>query len=773
MAALLVRRPALAAVLVFAISGLLGVRASAAAQQRAVFDLVVNGLLHGPAIVEIGDGEVWCDADALKQAGVDASGGEQASHAGRTMVRLGSLAPAIRFEIDERTFALQLTVPAALLGRTNRDLSAIHPAGIEYRRAPSGFLNYAAAGSTSAPGSLTLEGGVSAHGLLLTSTAFTSGGNRLRAGLTSLTIDDRRRMNRIVIGDAVASTGALGGGMQMAGLTISRDFSLDPYFVRYPTIGLSGAATTPSRVEVYVNDQLLRVEQIPPGTYELNHVPLPVGAANTRVVVRDAFGGQQEFDSSYYVSAGVLARGLQQFAYSGGVERRDPFGASWSYGRPAVLGVHRIGITDAITLGGRFEVRKTLANGGPSLTARVGRFGQLETIAAFSRAAGATGFAGSLAYEYSARRGGLAFAVRHASPTYTTVSTRSAYDRPRLDLATSVTGRLSRASLTLSAQALSYYAGFADSRRASVSTSIGLGTRASLMLTASRGLQGRRWDTAAFAGISVTLDRRTTMTVAAERTPRGNRTVVDAQRALPSGAGYGYHVRSGAGEAAAADLDGELRAQTSTGRYSVRQMVLDGRRETLVDASGALVLIGGGVHATRPVQDGYALVRVPGVRNVRTYVSRQEIGRTNRRGDLVVPALLPYYGNRLSIADADVPVDRDVQRNEALIAPPFRGGALALFPAPRQWRVTGQIMWSRGAQSAPATGVLTVMNGTTPIDTDLGSNGAYYLEGLGPGDYAARLASEGDTCEFTLHVPASDAPVIRAGISTCRVKDRP
>jgi len=255
--------------------------------------------------------------------------------------------------------------------------------------------------------------------------------------------------------------------------------------------------------------------------------------------------------------------------------------------------------------------------------------------------------------------------------------------------------------------------------------------------------------------------------VATERERGVSRTVVDVQRALPYGTGYGYHVQTAAG-GASADLDAEMRAQSSFGRFAARQMVVDGQSAALFDASGALVVIGGGVHATRPVQDGFALVRVPGVRDVRAYVSNQEVGRTGRRGDVVVPGLLPYYGNRLSIADSDVPIDRDLQRNEMVLATPYRGGALALFPAPRPWRVSGRVVLLRGAELViPANGALTVSTGGGAIESGLGSDGAYYFEGLSPGDYAARLEFGGDVCDLTLHVPSSNAPVIKAGVATC------
>lgn len=738
-------------------------------QQPAVLDLVINKVPHGEIVVHIGEGEIWCDVAALERAGLRGFAGDRETRGNRVLVGLRSLAPAVRFELDETALELRLTVAPALFGQTERNILSERPPGIEQQHVPSAFLNYGASLATSGSNAATIEGGVSARGALLTSTAFSDLAGRFLRGQTSVTVDDQQRMNRLIVGDTVAATGALGGSVQLAGVSVSRDYSLDPYFVRYPTIGLSGAVMTPSRVEVYVNDQLVRVEQLPPGVYQLNQLPLPVGTANTRVVVRDAFGGQQEFDSSYYISAGVLARGLHQFAYSAGVERLRPFEASWEYGRAAVLGLHRYGVTDSVTAGGRFEWRNDLASGGPSVTTRIGHFGEVETIAAASRTGGRTGYAGSIAYEYSARAGGVAVAVRHMSPEYATFTTLAMIERPRLDVAASVTTRVtSRASLGASWQARSYYRGAPDARRGAVTTTIGVGRRISVFLSATRSLVEARWDTGGFAGLGVALGPRQSVNLSSEHDRGLTRTTVDAQRALPYGPGYGYRVQSSAAHGAAADLDAELRAQSSFGRYTLRQLVVNGQADTSVDLSGGLIAIGGGVHAVRPVEDGFALIRVPGVAGVRTYVSHQEVGRTDRNGNLVVPGLLAYYGNHVSIADSDIPADREVQKNETLIAPPYRGGALALFPALRPWRVSGRIVMMRGTSVVvPANGMLQVATGAGWLESDLGSDGAYYLEGVAPGDYRARVTLGADTCDFTLHVPRSDAPVIRGGVATC------
>lgn len=743
--------------------------AAYAAQQPAMLDVAINKVPQGQAFVVIDDGQVWMDVAILREAGVSKVHGDERQWNGRTLVGLASLAPGVTYELDEISLTLRLTVQASLMAGTRVDLSSRRPDGIEYRHATSAFLNYGTSVMSAGTSSVSFEGGLSAGAALFTSTGFANSTGAFRRGLTAITFDDPRRMNRYVAGDAIASSGALGGTVQLGGVTVSRDFSLDPYFVRFPTINLSGAVMTPSRVEVYVNNQLVRVEQLPPGVYSLDHLPLPVGAGDTRVVVRDAFGSEQDFSSAYYISQGVLGRGVQQFSYSAGAERLNQFDSSWSYGSPAFLGLHRIGLTDALTIGGRMEGSSDLVSGGPMATVRLGRAGDVEGIAGISRTSAGTGYATSLAYEYTSRAIGVLMAARNYSADYGTLSTKYAVASPRRDVASSVTSRVgSRATVGASWQALDYYGTYPAMKRGAVTTSVTINRHFSVFVSGNRSLTNHHWFTGGFAGLAVNIGPRDMVNVSAERDGGISRQSVDLQRTLPVGTGIGYHVQGMTGTTGTPDLDAELRAQTQYGKYAIRQTVFDGQPSTMADASGALVFIGGGVHLTRPVENGFALVQVPDVRGVRAYVSNQEVGRTDRHGNLVVPNLLSYYANRVSIDDADVPMDRDVPRDAMLLAPPYRGGAIALFPAPRSWRVAGRFVVLRDRTViTPSNWALAIATPAGRVASALGGDGAFYVEGVAPGDHRAELTGDGMTCVVMVHVPASSDPVIRTGVTTC------
>ena len=738
----------------------------------AVLDLTLNTAGKGEIRVVLSGSEVWADVAALQRAGLVSIAGVRRTVGDRLYVRLSSIDPPMRVEVDEASLTLTLTADASLFGSTTVRFDGSRPDGILYRRAASGFVNYGATWASGGGQALNLESGLSLRGSLMTSSFFFSSVGRPSRGLTAAIIDDTRRLTRYQVGDAVAGTGPLGGSLQVAGVTISRDFSLDPYFIRYPTTGLSGVVTTPSRVDLYVNNQLVRSLQVPPGAYQLANLALPTGAADTRVVVRDAFGGQQEFGGSYYVTTSILSRGLQQFQYAFGAERVRPFDTLWDYGRPVLTGTHRIGLTDAVTVGGRIEMESGLVSTGPTLATRLGRFGALEMTTGASYAGGRSGLAGGIAYEYVGRPGSVSAAWREASDGYENLSSRRMLLSMRREVLASTTARLTP-HLTLSAAWQAHDASLeaASFRRASVSSSISIAKHVAVFVSATRSRQDGRWSNGAFTAMSLDVAPRATASLSAESTAGRTSAGLNLQRSAPVGPGIGYRLHANGLGAGSELVDGELRAQTTWAQLDVRQSFTGSTRETWAQVNGALVAIGGRVMATRPVQDGFALVRVPEVKGVRAYVSHQEMGRTDRHGDLLVPNLLAYYGNQISIADTDVPADRTLSYKQLLLATPYRGGAIAEFPATREWRVAGSVTLQgdpealRGQRALDAR--VTVETARGPIDSWLGANGEFYLEGLAPGGYVLQVTSGDIRCEAALTVPTTDVPVLRAGELPC------
>jgi len=739
-----------------------------AEDQRAFLDLVINLAPKGTILVFLEPGDVWVRVADLEEAGLHDFFGRQQAIAGETYVSLASLAPAITYEFDEKALALRLTASPELLETTVVTLQTVRPAGITYTKDTVAFLNYSLHLQDLRHFSSFAETGLSVGGnLLFTTFSRNADGSWLR-GPTNFTVDDREHLRRWVIGDTFAGGGSFGGALFLGGLSLTRDFGLDPYFIRHPTLGFSTAILTPSTVDIYVNEVLVRREPVPPGPFELRNLPVTNGAGTIRLVIRDAYGREQEITSPYYFSTRVLARGVSEYSYSLGFRREQGRNANWRYGPLAFLARHRRGLTDSITAGFDFQGDGDLVMGGPSLTTRL-PFGELEVAAAASGAQGGSGAAASLAYSYLGRRVSFGAFLRGLTPRWATLSLTPESDRAIVDTNAFV-GFHASSRVNLSLQLAS--ADFRDrprTDRVSALSTIRLTQRASLSLSGGRLQEhGRPATYDLSAGLTLSLGHNITARVSQEQRGAQATSLVEVQKSLPAGVGYGYRVQAQRGNQNR--FSGLFQYQGPYGRYEAGFATAGGRNSSTLTVSGGVVGVGRSLYFSRPIQQSFALIRVPGLRGVRGYASNQPIGRTNARGDLLVPNLLSYYGNQLSIDDKDLPLTYSIGSTEKLVGPPFRGGTLVLFPVQRMQDVTGRIVVVVSGQSVvPAYGQLTVTHGGKEAVSPLGKQGEFYLESVSAGRHPAAVEYEGKTCRFQLNVPPTDQPLVDLGTLQCSI----
>jgi outer membrane usher protein len=755
-------------VVLWSLLALSPVRSWAAQAQRAIFGLSVNLIDKGEIFVILRDGDVLARISDLDQAGLHGLTGTQEVFGGESYVSLTSLAPTITYELDEATLTLRLTVSPALLPPTVLNLRADRPPGLTYLQNPSAFVNYALNWSDFERFDAFSEAGISVAGNLLAGSFTRTAEGEFIRGYTSLTLDQRDSLRRWVIGDHFIGTGLLGGGAFLGGISVSRDFSLDPYLFRYPSLGFAGALLTPSTVDVYVNGILLRREQLRPGPFELRNLPVVSGSGFTQVVIRDAFGREQAITQPYYFSTGLLAPGLSEYSYNLGFERRQSGRESWDYGALVFLGRHRLGLTENLTAGFRLEGSSERLSGGPSATIRL-PIGEVDVEAAGSVARGKSGAAAFLGYSYLGRAIGVSAFAQLTSDRYATVGLDPRDDRALLEAGGSVSVPLGpRLSLSLQ------YSGvdFRDrgwTHRIGLLSSLRLTGRASLFVSANY-FPGHQEgpENEFFAGVTYAFGRGITGSVFHQHSGDQSSTAMQVQKSPPLGPGFGYLVEGQLGEQNRGS--GVFRYQGDYGIYEASYGRFGDEDATTLSTFGSIVAIGGRVYPTRPIYDSFALIQVPGVAGVPGYISNQEVGRTNRWGDLVVPNLLSYYGNRVGIGAADVPLDYAIDATEKVIAPPYRGGALVTFPVRQTQSFTGTlVVETAGRRVIPAYGQLTVMADGGPIVSPLGKGGEFYLENLPAGTWHAKAEYKAGVCTFMLEIPVTDGPFVNLGTLRCVV----
>lgn len=743
-------------------------------EMEAIFYLYVNQVEAGEVFAVLRDDDVLLPRQALETAGLEGFQATQVVVGEHTLVSLSSIRPKLRFVVDEEEIALRVMAPVELLPSHYIDLAS-GPPGVSYERKSSLFFNYGprivapTTGNVSGEGFFEL-GASESNRLYYTGYSADTNGDVTR-GLTSVNFDDRERLRRVTLGDSSVAAGPIGGFGVVGGITFARDFDLDPFFVRAPAMRFAASTEVPAIVDVYVNGIKVRSETVQPGTFTLDNLRTFAGAGTARYEVRDALGRQRNYFQPYYIGPTVLGSGVDDYAVSAGLIRRSIAADSFDYATPSLVSYYRRGMDDSWTLGGRLEGRWDRLSVG-TVVATAGAGGSVELEVGGSLAVDEQfGGAAVLSYQFLSPRFNTTASVRALTDHYSTVSLAPDTDRSVLQANVSMSVPI-RDRVSFVAQHM------VDMHRdtpliARVSGLTQIQVSRDMSLAAELALvtfepPRSSWDSfvslsyAPGSGLHTSLGAATT----------NGKTSANAQvsRSGQLGEDWSMDAALDASETTRSSI--RSRVQTRTNTISTFFDHTPAAASLSLEPAGSVVWIeDGGLFPSRPVYDGFALVRVPNVNGVRVYLNSQETSETNEEGYAIVPALRSYFPARLSLASEDVPLDYSLEQDAKVVAAPRRGAAYAEFPAKRVNYQRGQlVLYIRGSATEPTFGDLLVEQDGDYVTSPIGLGGAFEFEGLSPGRHEAIIRFEEHRCHFSFEVPAVDELLIDLGVLECRIE---
>jgi outer membrane usher protein len=742
-------------------------RAADGGDTVAVLQLTVNGVDKGAVRVLLRGASILIPVAALKQAGFATVPAPVQTVGGEAYVVASDLAPKVKVRYDETNLVLALEADPALLAATSVNLGQGAPPGIEYVTGNSAFVNYALTASTTTNPSFLTEQGYSFDGKFFDDNLAVDPTGRVDRLGTSLSIDDRAALTRLTFGDALANGGTLGGTANIAGISYGTNFGINPYFTPFPNQRFAGTVATPSTADIYVNGVLVRSVNLAPGPFNLQNLPAISGAGETRVVIRNAYGQTQELGAPYYLSTQLLQQGLSNFSYTVGAERAPFDNGFGTYTSPALMAYHQYGVTDWLSPGVFVAADNHRAAGGPQLTLGT-PLGTLAFYGALSDEDGLEGQSASAQYSYQAATFSVGASATYTSRDYATLDLDVSQDR-EIGVVDAFVGVPlgTRNNLTLNLSD-GFFRDAGHSDQVSLTDSVTLTERLDMAVTVSHAdARGAPNDNGIFLSLTIALGPDTTGTASVNHDRLGTVSTAQVEKSVPLGEGYGYIGQLATGPQSEDVAD--VQYQGTYGRYEVDAQRIAGVSTGTATISGALVDIGDHVMATRPIQDAYGLVRVPGVAGVSTTLSNQEIGKTDADGDLMIPNLQSYYGNQVGINDKDIGIDYSVGATQRIIAPAYRGGAIVDFPVHRLQALQGRlVIVTGGKETVPAYGELTVQVAGKPVTSPIDEQGAFYLESLAPNSYPASIAFQGSTCRFTIAIPKKLERSVDLGTLACR-----
>jgi outer membrane usher protein FimD/PapC len=752
--------------------------------ETIILGVTLNGVPKGDFfIMSAGEGDFLVRTEDMLEMGFKESSGEVMVMGGEEYISLKSMY-GVEFKFSADDLTLDITARPELLPTTTVDLQP--PRRMNVRRTggeTSAFFNYRldyVAGDSFAFDSFSLadEAGFRVRDLLFTtdsSYSRTEVGDEFVRLETSMTYDMRDTLQRFVAGDFFASPGDLRSSLNMGGLSFSKLYRIDPYFIKQPLFGLSGLVSMPSEVEVYLNGALIKRMKIQPGEFELQNIASYGGAGDLEILIKDPFGNVERISSELYYTDSVLKKGLHEYSYNAGF-LREAFGVeSFGYGGAAFSAFHRYGVSDSFTLGVASEAAGWIFNIGPEVSYAAVKAGLLSASLSASSDTSGLGVAGSLAHTYQSPYFSTRLLLRGYDEGYASINSGLTGERPRYEAGAGVSvGTESFGMVSLDYSASARYDDV-DKLTASATYSLSPVERTTVFATYRDTREGAESEEEIYLGLSYYPWPSTTVSATRLSGGETETSTLQVQRNAPYGEGLGYRA--------------SLKSETSGGetaetfspylQYNSRYGIYTAEYKSYGDgddlseyyeltAAGGLAFVGGRVGVSRPVTDSFGLVRVEGLEGVGVSANNQAVGKTDRHGEVFVPDLNSYADNQVSISGRDIPIDYAVPEAIKVISPAYRSGTVIEFETARVQAVTGylKIISDGVVRDAEFYDGSVEVDGSTVL-FPTGKGGEFYLENIRPGAYRAAIVHDGDACSFDIAIPESGDVIIELGEIYC------
>ena len=229
-----------------------------------------------------------------------------------------------------------------------------------------------------------------------------------------------------------------------------------------------------------------------------------------------------------------------------------------------------------------------------------------------------------------------------------------------------------------------------------------------------------------FAGISVPLDKSTFASTGVTQTRQGTNFTADAGKSIESEVGsYGWRVYDSEGTTADRGAMGVYRSSVAEIQGNVWQRT--GSSGGSVQVNGAVATMGGGVFLSNRIEDSFAVVDT-GTPNVDVLHENRPAGKTNSRGQVLIPTLRSYQPNKITIDPAGLPINADISETQIVVTPADRTGVLARFGVKTDVKSAVVVLSDPSGKVLPA-GAAGRLEGTEEPFM-VGYDGRAYVRGL-------------------------------------------
>lgn len=676
----------------------------------------------------------------------------------------------VEARLDPDTATLELTIPpdAFTATRLARELTAVLPRSPVV---PAAFLNYdlnySHIGGPAPTNGLGLLGEVGASGAwgVLTQTFvapnLVSGNAR---GLTRLETSFRRdfpeRGYTFIGGDSVFRTGLLGRNAYFGGVQFGTNFSLAPHINRQPVPLIAGETSTPSTVQLYVNDVLRETSNVPAGPFTLENLPVLSGNGDVTVRVRDILGRETLITQPFLITADLLAPGLTDWSVEAGKLREDLGTESGNYGEPFAAGMLRRGLSTTTTGELRLELSRSLSTAGLAAVHAIGSSWLLRGGAMASRHDRlGPGTRWLLGFERPGYNTTLAVSLEGNTRGFRSLGEEDASVPVRLQAAAQASwaGKWGRFGL-----AVAYQEPYDDEAVSTFSLNYGTTLRGKWQLnTYYTRAFGRSDGYTVGAMLVIPLDRRTNTSTSVQ--VQNDRTEFYTSATHSPAGTTGWAWRALAAHQREARAEAAVNYLSPYGLFSVEGAARPHQTDVRLGAVGGAIWARDQVFAVPRFDHSAALVSVSGHEDVGVGIGAHASQKTDARGLALVNRLMAYQGNPVRLDPNDLPLSAEIESIEQDVVPPWRSVAAVDFKVRGGMAALLAIVLDDGQPAPPGA--------TVRIEGDaqeflVARRGEAYVTGLKASN-RLRLHWRDRQCVLDVQLPPGSPEISRVGPLRC------
>lgn len=564
------------------------------------------------------------------------------------------------------------------------------------------------------------------------------------------------------------TTGGIGGsgGSRLGGIKLERTYSVQPWRNTAPLRTFLGETTLPGTVDLYLNGVKQYSREVSAGGYEIILPPTVSGSGMAQVVATDVLGRTVVVDMPLYGGSGLLAKGLSEWSLEAGYLRKDYGIKDFSYDNRLVgSGSWRYGISSFLTARLHAEGGGGYRRFGAAATSVLGSLGQLDLSHTQSYFKGQSGSLSSAFFSTSRNRWSFGTGFSLSDDRYAGMSVilspadYAPENRKNRTASVSASWNGNRAGSFNASYVYSRSGSDKADKIGTLGWNRNFGNRVSAGISASNNFNGSK-ERSIYGSLSFSFDKGYSFNVGGRRDNLGSNAYNLSLNKSGSGLnspswGIGWE-RETDDNRSSSRLNGHLSVNTQYGDLRGGVYGTGGQTNYNAGWRGGLVLMKGGLFATRHVHDSFAVVdtRIGGV-PVTLFDNR--IGKTDRRGLLLVPNLSAYRKNSIGIDITDLPYDMKAGRAKAQAVPSEKSGIAVEFDISRMRAVSLTLKAPDGGFIE--SGSMIQADGGRPAAV-VGFDGQTFIENIGEGRnrYTVNRADGGGTCSFEIEYrePSSD-----------------